>query len=147
MGYDLHITRKRNWTDDGDEISFDEFVALVKGDSEFIYPGLGGPDYADWTSPSTGYKSWLHWDENGYIQTKNPEPQFIDKMVSLSKHLDARVQGDDGEIYLSSVEILPAAAPIDDSPVVAPSSIDRRIGYFIVGAVIISCLVIYLKLK
>ena len=147
MGYDLHITRKRHWLDDGDDIAFDEFVALVKADSEFSYPGLGGADYADWTSPSSGYRSWLHWDETGYIQTKNPESEFVDKMVTISKKLSARVQGDDGEIYLSSVEVLPAEAPLDDSPVVAVSSIDRRLGYFIVGAVLISCLVIYLKLK
>lgn len=147
MGYDLHITRKRHWIDDGDDIGFDEFVALVKADSEFSYPGLGGIDYADWASASSGCRSWLHWDENGYIQTKNPRPELVDKMVALSKKLSARVQGDDGEIYLSSVDVLPAKARLDDSSAVADPHPNRWIYYGLVISVIVSSLIVYLTLK
>ena len=38
MGYDLHITRKRNWggfeDEQGPEISFDEWIAVVNADRE-----------------------------------------------------------------------------------------------------------------
>jgi len=39
-------------------------------------------------------------------QTKNPEPEFIDKMVTVAKALAAQVQGDDEEVYLSSTQVI-----------------------------------------
>lgn len=104
MGYDLHITRRKSWIDTGDDIAKDEFVALVSKDPEFTYPGQNGVDDADWKSPATGYESWLCWD-SGSIYTKNPEPEFIDKMVAIAKLLRAKVQGDDDEVYFSSTDI------------------------------------------
>jgi hypothetical protein len=113
VGYDLHITRRKDWLDEGDDISFDEFVAYLRRDPEFTYPGQLGDDSADWRSPRTGYDSWLCWDE-GQVYTKNPEPEFIDKMVVVAKTLGAKIQGDEGEVYLSATEILKEDA--DENP-------------------------------
>lgn len=110
MGYDLHITRRKSWTDKGDDISFAEFVQLVRRDTEFRYPGENGEDCADWRSPKSGYESWLCWSD-GDIYTKNPDPEFIDKMVAVSRMLNAVVQGDDGEVYLSATEIQTESPP------------------------------------
>ena len=104
MGYDIHITRRKSWPDEGDDIALDEFIQFVRGDTEFRYPGQNGDDYADWRSPKSGYESWLCWSD-GQIHTKNPEPEFIDKIVAVSRALRAVVQGDDGEVYLSATEI------------------------------------------
>lgn len=104
MGYDLHITRRKHWPDRGDDIAREEFESYVRGDVEFKYPSQMGADYAEWVSPKTGYQSWLCW-ENGQIQTKNPEPEFIDKIAAIAVALNAVAQGDDGEIYLSSTTI------------------------------------------
>ena len=104
MGYDLHITRRNDWSDVGNDISKEEFVAYVRGDPEFTFPSALGDDYADWKSPRSGIELWLCWDR-GSLQTKNPEPEFIDKVVAIAKILEARVQGDDGEIYHSSTDI------------------------------------------
>lgn len=104
MGYDLHITRRESWLDDGNDITKAEYEALIRTDSEFTYPSGLGDGYAEWTSPKSGYKSWLYWNE-GRIQTKNPKPEFIDKMVHFAKLLQANVQGDEGEVYLSSTEV------------------------------------------
>ena len=98
MGYDLRITRKETWTDTGNEISIDEFERYLKTDIEFSYPSKMGPNYAEWKSPNSSYTSWLCWD-SGDVYTKNPEPEFIDKMESVAKALQAKVVGDDGEIY------------------------------------------------
>jgi hypothetical protein len=100
MGYDLHVTRRKNWLDSGDDISLEEFTAYVRKDPEFTYPSKMGGHYAEWKSPKTDYESWLCW-EAGSIQTKNPEPEFIDKMIAVGKAFGAEVQGDDGEVYLS----------------------------------------------
>lgn len=101
MGYELHITRRKQWMDDGDDISKEEFIAYVRSDPEFAYPGEGGDDMADWKSPTGGYTTWLWWFE-GRVVTKNPEAEFVDKMVAVAKKLNAKVQGDDGETYQSS---------------------------------------------
>ena len=103
MGYDFHITRRKQWFDEGDDIAHDEFVGYVRGDAEFRYPGENGDMFANWRSPTSGYESWLSWN-NGQIETKNPSPEFINKMVAVSQRLSAKVQGDDGEIYLSATE-------------------------------------------
>jgi hypothetical protein len=113
MGYDLHMTRRKDWVDQGDDISFDEFVAYVRSDAEFTYPSQLGDDFAYWHSSQTGHDSWLWWNE-GRIDTKNPESEFIDKMVAVAKSLGAKVQGDEGEVYLSATEILKDEA--DENP-------------------------------
>jgi hypothetical protein len=104
MGYDIHITRRAFWIDEGNDITLDEFICYVRSDAEFKYPGLAGDDSANWRSPNSGYESWLCWSD-GQIYTKNPEPEFIDKIVSVAKALLAKAQGDDGEVYLSATEI------------------------------------------
>jgi hypothetical protein len=103
MGYDIHITRRQDWADPGNDITKDEFVRLVRSDAEFHYPGQNGNDYADWQSPTSDYTSWLCWS-NGQIYTKNPEEELIDKMVALARTLQAEVQGDDGEVYESATK-------------------------------------------
>lgn len=104
MSYELHITRRKHWPDCGDDILREEFESYVRRDVEFIYPSEMGPDYAEWISPTTGYESWLCW-EDGQIQTKNPEPEFIDKIVAIAHAFNAVAQGDDSEVYLSSTTI------------------------------------------
>jgi hypothetical protein len=47
-------------------------------------------DSADWRSPETGYESWLCWSD-GQIDTKNPVPEFIDKMAAVARDLHAKV--------------------------------------------------------
>jgi len=44
MGYDLHITRKKNWDgfedEHGPEISLDEWIAMVRADAEMPLDGF-----------------------------------------------------------------------------------------------------------
>ena len=117
MGYELHITRRKQWFDDGDDIAKEEFVTYVRSDPEFSYPGAGGDDFADWKDPACGYTTWLQWF-GGRIITKNPEAVFVDKMVFVAARLNATAQGDDGETYRSSTDIVPP------EPTASPSSVD-----------------------
>jgi hypothetical protein len=149
MGYDLHITRRKFWFDKGDDIALDEFVRHVRGDTEFRYPGEDGDDYADWRSPKSGYEAWLSWSD-GQIDTKNPEREFIDKMVAVAGELRAKVQGDDGEVYLSATEIQkedvePAAsAPFPAGP--APAVFQWPLWKQLVAAFLLGCVLLALKL-
>ncbi len=104
MGYDLHITRQVYWAGkDGPEIAPDEWLAIVRADPELTLRGLNGPYYADWSGPGK-YPCWLDFD-GGCVYTKYPTDEMIEKMVQISKLLGAKVQGDDGEVYLGDGQV------------------------------------------
>jgi hypothetical protein len=96
MGYDLHITRRRHWPDEGDDITAQEWLAYVKQDSELRLQPENGPSFAEWRGASG--TAWLDWSD-GQIYSKNPEAALIEKLVSIGRQLGAKVQGDDGEVY------------------------------------------------
>jgi hypothetical protein len=98
MGYDLHITRREHWIDEGDDISSEEWLAVVEADPELRIEAVYGSYFAIWSGPSTLGDPWLDWFD-GRINTKNPDHALIDKMVEIAEKLGASVQGDDGEIY------------------------------------------------
>jgi hypothetical protein len=149
MGYDLHITRRKLWLDESNDIAFDEFVRHVRGDVEFTYPGQNGDDYADWRSPKSGYESWLCWSD-GQIHTKNPEPEFIDKLVAVARDLRAKVQGDDGEVYLSATEIQKEdgqrPAPATPAAPAVPAFSRWPLWKRMLAAFLLGCILLALKL-
>jgi hypothetical protein len=142
MGYDLHITRRKSWLDEGSDITKEEFASLVCADPEFTYPSQMGDDYAEWKSPKTEYETWLCWID-GRLQTKNPEPEFIDKMVIVAQKLGAKVQGDDEEVYLSSTQIQKEEAQPSVQPITAVS---WPLWKQLVFAFLIGCVLLTVKL-
>lgn len=142
MGYDLHITRRKDWSEDGNDIAKEEFVAYVQKDTEFIYPGENGNDYADWKSTKSGYESWLCW-EDGRVHTKNPEPEFVDKVVAIAKALGAKAQGDDGEVYSSATTVSKDEEDAEPAPVVAAQVPFWKL---LLGAFLLGCVLLTLKL-
>ena len=98
MGYDFHITRRRDWSDEGSDITASEWLAYVDSDVELHLRPENGAYFAEWNGPSHLNSSWFDWS-NGAIFTKNPEPAVIDKMIAIARQLEANVQGDDGELY------------------------------------------------
>ena len=110
MGYDLHITRRRVWSDVGDDITADEWLAYVRNDPELRIHLENGPHFAMWTGQSLGNEAWLNW-EAGEIFSKNPDAALIEKMVAIARQLGATVQGDDGERYDGGGGVAPAPGP------------------------------------
>lgn len=98
MGYDLHITRRDNWTDQGHDITSDEWLKLVAADPELTLDSQNGPYFAVWRGASKLPQPWLDWSD-GQIYTKNPDRGLMAKMLTLARQLSATVQGDDGEEY------------------------------------------------
>ena len=149
MGYDLHITRRKLWCDEGKDITFEEFVGIIKADPEFAYPGQLGADSADWRSPQSGYESWLTWTD-GDVYTKNPEKEYIEKLVEVAKVFCARVQGDDGEIYLSATNTF--EEPLDTSTLNEligkrqPSISSWPLGKKLIAAFLLGCALLALKI-
>ncbi|MEU2296632.1 hypothetical protein, partial [Streptomyces antibioticus] len=107
MGYDIHITRREDWWDEGGPgIATHEWEAVVESDADLSMI----PPPSEWSGPSQWsavmtthpdeerFGTALHW-ASGEIRAKNPSDILIAKMRQVAKALNARVQGDDGEYY------------------------------------------------
>jgi hypothetical protein len=114
MGYDLHITRKQDWSEDEPKISMTEWVAYLESDPSMRLDGYAETTTAEgvvlraedeglavWTEWSGGEEWNMAWFRfwRGDIVVKNPDEEILRKMWLVAQALGARVQGDDGEIY------------------------------------------------
>jgi len=115
VGYDLHITRKSDWPLNGEEITVEEWLAVVAADSEMRIDGYAqaplangkilrveDPTLAVWTGWSghvEGANMALLYLSAGNIDSKNPDEEIRRKMWRIAQQLNARLQGDDGEFY------------------------------------------------
>lgn len=118
MGYGLHITRAKSWSEnDGHWITAEEWLSYVEEDPELRLVGYNGDYFALWSGPSSYIDPWLDWCR-GNIKRKNPDDPLIDKMVEIAKKLNAKVQGDDDETYLGggSGNFLPAPRSEEPRP-------------------------------
>jgi hypothetical protein len=99
MGYDVHITRAEDWSDNqGFEISTEEWLNLIQNDPE-LTPMPESEKYSVvWHGPTQYSETWLDWAD-GNIYTKNPDKATLRKMWQVAQRLNAKIQGDDGEIY------------------------------------------------
>ncbi|RDJ19744.1 hypothetical protein DWF00_27435 [Bosea caraganae] len=125
MGYDIHITRKLHWSDDGPIITLDEWLAYVARDPEMRLDGFaetivgGGAvlriesrGLSVWRAYShngiNGDMAWFDWSVSGSIIVKNPDMEILGKMWRIAQALSAKVEGDEGEIYDASGAVIDA---------------------------------------
>lgn len=123
MGYDLHITRQQGWFDEDEtkQITLQEWLDLVATD-----PDMRLDNYAEATTTdekatirveSEGLSVWTKYSGNGVrgnyawfyysrgnIVCKNPDDEILDKMLEIAEQLQAKVQGDESEIYDRSAD-------------------------------------------
>ena len=115
MGYNLHITRKENWCDEEDssvDISLEEWLTYIHNPkselelSDTYWVKMPGsetesqvaPGFCEWISHPLDERPWFRYS-HGDIDTKNPDKPTIEKMLLMAKDLNAKLQGDDGEVY------------------------------------------------
>ena len=111
MGYNLYITRRKDWGDDsGPTISVEEWRKCVEADPELRMDESLGKHFAVWSGPSKDEIPWLAWGD-GNIETKNPDEALIRKMASIAARLGAKVQGEEGETYDQAGAVHPAPPP------------------------------------
>jgi hypothetical protein len=96
-GYDVHITRKQNWSDDkGPRIERKEWDRywhhhadvrrdLQNTEDDFIV-SIASETFPLWFNPRIGE-----------LFTKDPSPEAVEKMKQIAKALKAQAQGDEGE--------------------------------------------------
>jgi hypothetical protein len=116
MGYDVHITRKGNWFDkSGPHIGIDEWKTLIQSDPDMRLDGYASVIVGDgsvlridseglavWTAhPGTAVSGNMAWFDcqQGNVIVKNPDDAILGKMWQLAGKLDAKVQGDECEVY------------------------------------------------
>lgn len=107
MGYYLYITRRKNHFDEeGPSITDGEWQSLVEADPELSFSNdSNGPLFATWNGDCKYPDPWFDYSERyGCIDTKNPDEKIIAKMLEIAARLNAKVQGDDGEIYRTPTE-------------------------------------------
>lgn len=129
MGYEVYITRRRDWWDDasGEAIDAGIWRSFVAGDPTMRLDGFAeatlpdgetlrieSPGLAVWTAYSghgvNGNMAWFD-HRDGNIVVKNPDEEILGHMRTIAKHLDARVQGEEGE-SLDTPDTSPAHASV-----------------------------------
>ncbi|WP_332851981.1 hypothetical protein [Duganella sp. S19_KUP01_CR8] len=113
MGYDLHITKATEWPQSSQkpisELEWKNAVAadgLLKMDTTAVAINpqtheiiqVSNPLMASWVDPKTNEKYYFYY-RRGEISVKNPSDSVIKKMKELASKFDAKVLGDEGEIY------------------------------------------------
>jgi len=130
MGYDLHITRKAQWSDDdGPTVSLAEWQKLVERDPELsAYRDVREEDRGKGAS-YRDQAGALWWDD-GEVRVKNPDESLVLKLVEIAAALNAQVQGDDGEVYGEdgTARPLPTAQPTPE-----PSLLSRLRSWLTAG--------------
>ena len=61
MGYDLHITRRKRWSERGHDITAHEWVAYVSADPELSLQPTHSRYFAVWSGESQLDQPWLDW--------------------------------------------------------------------------------------
>jgi hypothetical protein len=102
MGYDVHITRKKNWCDqDGPEIPLAEWTSIERSDQGMRLDGYAetrlengrilrteNEGLAVWTEYSrqgeVGNLAWFDF-RSGNVVVKNPDSEILQKMWSLAQ--------------------------------------------------------------
>lgn len=132
MGYEVHITRKENWFDDGPDIALEEWLDVVRSDAEMRLDahaeatvGEGAvlrvqdPSMSVWIQYSKhgqhGNMAWF-WHNNGNVMVNNPDEEILRKMSKIATRLSAKVQGDDCELYGEDGNPINEEAPTHSNP-------------------------------
>jgi hypothetical protein len=129
MSYDVHITSAEEWSENETApITLEEWVACAKSDPELRVDVIDGrtesplPDGRVVSFKVKGLVAWLGQADphtrkvlawfawySGNIDTRAPDRATLRKMYEIAEALQARVQGDEGEIYDAAGE--PYAEP------------------------------------
>lgn len=109
MGYEVHITKKKNWSLGGPDISGPEWMNYLSTDPELrmarpvaVTLSDGStyqhsiPTLAKWMAHSSGYPVLFDYRDE-HVVVRNPDAETISKMQKIAKTLGGRVQGDNGE--------------------------------------------------
>ncbi len=98
MGYEIYITRREHWSDvEGPSITEEEWGKILAEDPDF-HTSPKDPLVAYITYPP-GDTDCFGLNGDGQVSIKKPSRASLIKMAHIAKLLNARVMGDEDEIY------------------------------------------------
>jgi hypothetical protein len=101
MGYDVHITRRAWWADElGPSITAEDWASVAGSDASLRHSPGNGEGHYDYLDGD----GWFAFSSRGDVYTKNPGDATMAKAHELAAKLRAKVQGDEGEVYLPNGE-------------------------------------------
>ena len=116
MGYEIHITRKNEWSDeDGPEISLEDWKAYIASDPEMRLDGYAEATMENGDVFRTEHDGIAVWTAYSGIVAKNPDREILAKMFEIAQALGARVVGDEGEEYGTDGEMAEAAEAVEEA--------------------------------
>ena len=112
MGYEIFITRRENWSDEGGpEITFTEWLSYLSIDPSLerdapfdssrsmrTHQESTHVIWTDWPNKSDGHEARF-WLENGNIVASDTDEEIRRKLFVIAHVLEGKVQGTDGETY------------------------------------------------
>ena len=101
MSYYLYITRKLHWSDEGPNITAKEWLGVIADDPELELAGENGEYFTNWLGASTISEPWFNWSD-GNIYATFPDKAQIAKVLEIASRLNAKVEGQDGEVYTAT---------------------------------------------
>ena len=101
MGYDIHITRRKHWSAEGEpQINFDEWKTIVNSDPQ-LEPvgGTGQEESTIMMCDESRRAARYFYYSDGQVFVKKPCTAVLMKMLAIAQKLNAQVMGDDEEVY------------------------------------------------
>jgi hypothetical protein len=109
MGYEIHITRQEeSWSenDPARYITQEEWRALADNDSSLRPQPENGPNFFEMVDGD----GWFDWFA-GCLETKHPDEKTLAKACEIAARLDAKVQGDEDELYFADGKVIEQREP------------------------------------
>ncbi len=100
MGYEIHITRRNNWSDFGPPaISLAEWKLAADQYNDFVIGDVSDSEDEDAKAMCRRGACRYFFYSDGQISVKKPTRQVLLRMCEIAKVLNVKVIGDDGETY------------------------------------------------
>ena len=105
-GYDIHITQKEYWADENKIcINKEALSKYLKTDLSIQVDNNNSASSYLVNINKNQYPMWI--DSAGCdLVAKDPNTDFLNKLIEIAKALGAKVQGDEGEIYITPDEFI-----------------------------------------
>jgi hypothetical protein len=99
MGYNIHITRRPDWSDRTDKIAYEEWRRVAEADPDFEVCGSSG-DRPLYTLRVPADPTFYYSDAFGDVLIRGAYglPVWL-KIIEVARKLGAVVRGDEGESY------------------------------------------------
>ncbi|HEV8001960.1 MAG TPA: hypothetical protein VGP63_18880 [Planctomycetaceae bacterium] len=135
MGYEIHITRQEeSWSEDDPtrHITPEEWQALATADASLRPVPENGPNFFEMVDGD----GWFDWSA-GCLETKHADEKTLAKACEIAERLNAKVQGDEDELYFADGKVIESGAPPPVPVTTKPRWVDRLGGTMVVVGIIL----------